>query len=137
MSTRPLAMATVMGAFVPLFSKRTFKHAKLLLVGAILAPGKRPVTAVLRVMGKSPDAHFQHYPRILNRARWSSLAANRLLLTLLLDAFVLEGPVVMGIDETIERRREERKSRRRGSTAIRSARRTPTMSKPGGCAGCA
>ena len=108
MSALPLAMTTVMGAFAPLFSKRTFEHAKLLLVGAILAPGKRTVTAVLRVMGKSTEAHFQNYHRILNRARWSSLAASRMLLTLLLDAFVPEGPVVMGIDETIERRRGEK-----------------------------
>src|SRR5919109_945720 len=108
MSALPLAMTTVMGAFAPLFSKRTFEHAKLLLVGAILAPGKRTVTAVLRVMGKSTDAHVQNDHRLLSRARWSSLAASRMLLTLLLDAFVQEGPVVMGIDETIERRRGEK-----------------------------
>jgi hypothetical protein len=108
MSTPSLAMTTVMRAFAPLFSKRTFEPAKLLLVGAILAPGKRTVTAVLRVMGKSADAHFQNYHRILNRARWSSLAASRMLLNLLLDAFVPEDPVVISIDETIERRRGEK-----------------------------
>jgi hypothetical protein len=108
MSALPLAMTTVMGAFAPLFSKRTFEHAKQLLVGAILAPGRRTVTAVLRVMGKSADAHFQNYHRLLNRACWSSLAAGRILLKLLLDAFVPEGPVVMGIDETVERRRGEK-----------------------------
>ncbi len=100
----------VIGAFAPLFSKRVFALAKLLLVGAIVAPGKRTVTAVLRVMGKSADAHFQNYHRVLNRAQWSSLAAGRILLGLLLDAFVPEGTVVMGLDETIERRRGERLS---------------------------
>jgi hypothetical protein len=51
---------------------------------------------------KSADAHFQNYHRVLNRAQWSSHEAGRMLLGLLLDAFVPEGPVVMGLDETIE-----------------------------------
>jgi hypothetical protein len=108
MSTLPLAMTTVLGTLAPLFSRRTFEHAALWLVGAILAPGKRPVTTLWRVRGKSADAHVQHDHRILNRARWSALAASRMLLTLLLDAFVPEGPVVMGIDETSERWRGEK-----------------------------
>jgi DDE superfamily endonuclease len=104
----PTAVMTVIGAFAPLFSRRIFAYVKLLLVGAILAPGQRTVTAVLRVMGKSAEAHYQNYYRVLNRAHWSSLEASRRLLGLLLDAFVPEGPVIMGIDETIERRRGER-----------------------------
>jgi DDE superfamily endonuclease len=105
MSILPVAVTSVFGAFAPLFSRRVFEHARLLLMGAILAPGRRTVTAALRVMGKSADRHFQNYHRVLNRARWSSLNASRLLLGLLLDTFVPEGPVVIGIDETIERRR--------------------------------
>jgi hypothetical protein len=108
MSALPFAMTTVMGAFAPLLSQRTFEHAKLLPVGAILAPGRRRVTAVLRVMRKSADAHFQNYHRTLNRARWASLAEGRVLLKLLLDAFVPEGLGVMGVDETIARRRGEK-----------------------------
>ena len=108
MASLPFAITIVIGAFAPLFSKRVFALANLLLVGAILTPGKRTVTAVLRVMGKSADIHFQNYHRVLNRAQWSSLEAGRILLGLLLEAFVPEGPVVMGIDETIERRRGER-----------------------------
>jgi hypothetical protein len=101
----PFAMTTVIGAFASLFSKRVFAHATLLLVGAILAPGRRTVAAVLRVMGKSHDGYFQNDHRVLNRARWSPIKASRVRLGLLLDAFVPEGPVVVGIDETIERRR--------------------------------
>ncbi len=83
-----------------------WKWAKLLLVGAILAPGKRTVTACLRVMGLSHERHFPHFHRVLNRARWSSRKVSRVLLTLLLGAFVpLDAPVVLGIDEHIERRR--------------------------------
>jgi hypothetical protein len=105
MLTLPWMVMTMLGAFAPLFSKRVFEHAKLLLAGAILAPGKRTVTAAVRVMGKSADRHFQNYHRGLNRARWSSRKASRILLGLLLDTFVPVVPVVMGIDETIEQRR--------------------------------
>jgi hypothetical protein len=108
MPTLPCATATMIGAFAPLFSIRVFERAKLLLVGAILAPGKRTVTAVLCVPGRSDDSHFQHYHRVLNQAQWSPLKVSRMLLGLLLDACVPEGPVVIGIDGTIERRRGER-----------------------------
>jgi DDE superfamily endonuclease len=105
MPALPLAIATVIGAFAPRFSKRVFEHATPLLVGGILAPGRRTVAAVLRIMGKSQDDHFQTYHRVLNRPRWSPINASRVLLGLLLNAFAPEGPVVIGIDETIERRR--------------------------------
>jgi hypothetical protein len=100
----------VIGAFAPLFSKCVFAHAKRLLVEAILAPGKRTMTAILRVMERSADGHFQNDPLVLSRARWSWLEASRILLELLLKAFVLSGPVVMGIDETIEGQRGEKNS---------------------------
>ena len=117
-----MAMITVMGAFAPLFSRRIFADVKLWLVGAILAPGQRTVTAVLRVMGKRAEAHCQHYDRVLNRAQWSLLEARHRLRPLLLDAFVPEGPVMIGIDETIERRRGERSSARGISRApVRSS----------------
>ena len=72
----------------------------------MLAPGKRTVTAALRVMGLSGEVHFENYHRVLSRAVWSSRHASRILLQLLLAAFVApEAPVILGIDETIERRR--------------------------------
>jgi len=42
---------------------------------------------------------------VLNRAVWSSLGASRILLGLLIVAFAPNGPLVLGIDETLERRR--------------------------------
>jgi len=74
-------------------------------VGALLAPGKRTVTAVLRVLGLEQEPPFQKYHRVLNRARWSSLAVARVLLGLVVETFVATGPVVIGIDDTLERRR--------------------------------
>jgi hypothetical protein len=105
MLTLPLELANLIVAFAPLFSKPVFKHAQVLLVGSLLAPGKRTVTSALRVMGLSDEAHFQNYHRVLNRARWSSLAASRILLSLLVATFAPAGVLVMGLDDTIERRR--------------------------------
>jgi hypothetical protein len=91
--------------FAPLFSKPVWEHAKILLVGAILATGTRTVTACLQVMGLSQQKGFVNYHRVLNRARWSPLAASHLLLRLLLRRFAPEGELVLGLDDTIERRR--------------------------------
>jgi hypothetical protein len=94
--------------FQPLFSKSVWKNAQTLLVGALLAIGKRTVTACLRVMGKSADKHCQNFHRVLNRAQWSALTASRLLLRLLVSTFAPTGELVFGLDDTIERRRGEK-----------------------------
>lgn len=104
----PCEFVALMVAFAPLFSKPVFRHAQVLLVGALLAPAKRTVTSALQVMGLADEAHFQNYHRVLNRARWSSLAASRILLSLLVSAFAPTGAIIMGLDDTIERRRGEK-----------------------------
>jgi len=91
-------------AFAPLFSKPVWESALVLLVGAIVAPGKRTVSAILRVMGMQHEPHFQNYHRVLSRAIWSSRQASRILLQQLVKVFVEDGALVMGIDDTIERR---------------------------------
>jgi DDE superfamily endonuclease len=96
---------TILGAFERLFSERIWKHAKVLLIGAILSPAERTVTAALRVMGLSMEKHFQNYHRVLNRAAWCSLEASRLLLGLLVSTFAMRGPILLGLDDTLERRR--------------------------------
>lgn len=105
MLTLPAGLASLIVAFAPLFSTRVFQSAQALLVGAILAIGKRTVTAALRAMGLDQEKHFQTYHRVLNRAVWSSLSASRILLSLLAHAFAPSGPLIFGLDDTIERRR--------------------------------
>jgi hypothetical protein len=105
MLTLPPDMIALLMAFAPLFSQPVFRHAQVLLVGAILAPGKRTVTAALRVTGLAEERRFQNYHRVLNRARWSSRKAAGVLLRLLVRTFLPRGPVLAGIDETLERRR--------------------------------
>lgn len=105
MLTLPFELTTLIVAFAPLFSKSVWQHVQVLIAGAILAPGKRTVTSALRVMGLSTDEHFQNYHRVLNRAVWSSLEASHILLSLLVAACAPAGVLVMGLDDTIERRR--------------------------------
>ena len=97
--------STILRSFAHLFSKRIWERVQILLAGAILSPAERTVTAALRAVGLSEEKHFQNYHRVLNRAIWSSREASRILLTLLVNAFVLTGPLVFGLDDTIERRR--------------------------------
>jgi hypothetical protein len=101
----PTDIVALLSHFAPLFSRRVWRHVPLLVVGAILTPGRRMVSTVLRTVGLSQEKHFQTYHRVLNRAVWSSLGASRILLRLLVCAFAPQGPLVLGIDETIERRR--------------------------------
>ena len=106
MLTLPTDIMPVIWAFRQVFSERVWDWAQILLVGSILAPHIRTVTAVLRVMGLSHDRQFQNFHRVLNRAKWSGLAASKILLGLLIAAFVATGvPLVIGADETLERRR--------------------------------
>jgi hypothetical protein len=102
----PKGIIHVLRCFEEAFSERVWEWAKVLLMGAILTPGERTVAAILRTMGLSQERQFQNYHRVLNRAKWSSRALSRILLCLLVAIFVPEGaPIVVGIDETIERRR--------------------------------
>jgi DDE superfamily endonuclease len=105
----PARFATVILPFAAMFvQQRTWRHAQTLLLGALLAPGQRTVCAILRIAGLCREQHFVNYHRVLNRAVWHDRLGTRLLLDLLVAAFVPCGPVLLGIDDTIERRRGER-----------------------------
>ncbi len=100
----PPELAPVMIPFRSIFSKSVYRRALVLVVGALLAVRARTVTAALRVMGRDHAPDFGTYHRVLNRAVWSPREAARLLLLQLAGRFMPEGPLVFGIDDTIERR---------------------------------
>jgi hypothetical protein len=109
MRTLPTTMIRVLTPFAPLFSERVFEHAQVLIAGAILTPGKRTGSSALRAMALDQSKTFHRYHRVLSRAKWSSLEASRILLDSLVEAFVPEGaPLVVGVDETLERRQGKR-----------------------------
>lgn len=105
MPTLPAALLHLIVVFAPLFSKRVWEHAKILLLGVLLARGKRTVTSSLRAVGLANETHFENYHRVLNRAKWDALAASRILLRLIIRLLPAGAALVIAADDTIERRR--------------------------------
>ena len=105
----PTEVTALLALFAPLFTSSVWYHAQILIIGAILTPGKRTVTAILSVMGLRQNRHFQNYHRVLNRASWSSRAISRQLLHVLIQVFVPQGPIVLGLDDTLERRQGKKR----------------------------
>jgi len=101
----PAEVTAFLALFAPLFSSSVWSHAQILLIGASLTPGNRTVTAILSVRGLRQSRHLQNYHRVLNRARWSSRAISRPLVLVLVQIFVPHGPILRGLDDTIEWRR--------------------------------
>jgi hypothetical protein len=105
----PIRFATILVAFAPVFVQaRTWQRAQMLVLGALLVPGQRTVCSILRIIGLRRERHFVTWHRVLNRAVWDSRLAARLLVDLLLKTFVPKGPVLLGVDDSIERRRGKR-----------------------------
>src|SRR3954469_8886888 len=98
----PARFAAVILCFAPLFQQRSWRHAEVLLIGAILAPGRRTVASIHRIAGLCRERRCVNYHRVFNRTAWSGRVAARALLGLLLEAFVPHGPVLLGLDDTIE-----------------------------------
>lgn len=104
MNLLPEEFLAFMLPFATVFSKPVWEHAIALVAGAILTPGKRTVSAILRVLGLAKRQDFQTYHRVLNRAKWSSRRVSAILLRQLVEVFAPTGTLMMGLDETIERR---------------------------------
>lgn len=105
MFTPPAEVGAVCAAFASLFTRPSWRRAQALLCGTLLAPANHVLTAALRALGLASDAGFQNYHRLLNRARWSAREAAGILLRMLVTAFAPTGPLILGLDETVERRR--------------------------------
>ena len=104
----PADIMLLLTQFAPLVSRRTWRHVPILIVGAVRAPGRRMVSSAFRAVGLAQVPTLQSYHRVLNRAVWSSLGTSRIRLRLLVAAVAPSGPLVLGIAETIERRRGKR-----------------------------
>lgn len=105
MPSLPVERIVLLAPFAQLFAEPVWRHAQVLVVGAILAPGKRTVRSCLRGLGVAWEAHFTNYHRVVNCAQWFTLQAGKILLGVLVTAFVPSGAViVLGADDTGERR---------------------------------
>lgn len=105
MLTLPEEFSKQISVFAPLFSKKVFEHAKVLILGCLLSVGKRTVCGCLKTLGLDSQTRFHKYHRVLSLAKWSAYQASHRLLKLLVDTFCQgEKTLVFGIDETLERR---------------------------------
>src|SRR6516225_1979601 len=100
----PPALIPFMAVFRVFFTAPVWRHVLVLVAGAVLAPGKRTVSQILRVMGLAGQPGLNRYHEVLNRARWDARDVARRLLLHLLAALLPTGEVVIAIDDTIERR---------------------------------
>lgn len=101
----PPEIIGVLAAFQPAFTNPTWRKAMLLVIGTLLAHGRRTVTVALRHVGLSHDPNFSCYHQVLNRAQWSALDLSRRLLQLLVQRFVATGGrITIAVDEHLERR---------------------------------
>jgi hypothetical protein len=97
-------MAAILNSFSHLFTLPTWAHIQILLLGAILCQGARRVSSILRVMGLSQEKRFEKYHRVLNRTKWNSMAGAKILLGLLVQLLPASLPILIVVDDTIERR---------------------------------
>src|ERR687893_2815861 len=90
--------------FAAALGRQTWRRAVVLVAGALLSPGRRTVTSALRAAGLGNAPGFANHHRVLSEGHWSGLALAERLLALLVAAFVPHGPVVVALDDTLERR---------------------------------
>lgn len=99
------AILALLHPFSILFSKPSWKESLTLFLGTLICTGKPKVCSALRVMGLSGEVGFSKYRHLLNRATWSSLQAAKILFFMLVAFIGENAPVVLFIDETLERRK--------------------------------
>lgn len=129
MSSLSPAILSILAPFAVLFSEPVWNNALTLFMGAILCRGKRTVCAALRIMGLSHETSFAKYHHVLNRVEWSPLSAARILLGLLVRTTGRNTPLVMFIDETLERRKGPKiKAKGYYRDAVRSSKNTVVKS---------
>src|SRR5271166_3696123 len=104
MTFLPEIILATFAPFTTLFLKpKTASKALLLLAGAILCRGGRTVCAALKILGMEGEERFDKYHRVLSRDSWKPLEGSKILLKQLMGN--MAGPLVVAVDEHIERRR--------------------------------
>lgn len=101
MFSLPFEFSIFLDSFRQLFSSSVWANAQVLVMGTILCQGNRIVSSALQAVGLGEDPKYRNFHNVLSRARWSSLAAAKILLGLLLFFFIPSGFVMIGIDETL------------------------------------
>ncbi len=100
----PEVILSLLANFAHIFTKSTWKYAQSLLMGALLCTGKRTVSSALRAMGLAHERRFERYHRVLSKAKWDGIGLAKILLGLLVMFLPKDAPILVAMDETIERR---------------------------------
>lgn len=77
MISLPEEFSKQISVFAPLFSKKVFEHAKVLMLGCLLSVGKRTVCGCLKTLGLDSQTRFHKYHRVLSLAKWSAYQASQ------------------------------------------------------------
>lgn len=101
----PAEIIPILFHFAPAFTLPSHRKGVTLVIGTLLARGRRTVASALRAVGKGEDRGWSKYHHLLNRCQWSGLQVSQLLLNLIVATFVRYGEwIVIAVDETLERR---------------------------------
>jgi len=105
MITIPTGFQETISYFSFAFRKDVWQKVQLLLLGAIICPGSRTVCNVLRSVGLQWERNFPKYHRVLSQDKWSAFKISKVLFRIVINTFVPKSePIILGIDDTIERR---------------------------------
>lgn len=91
--------------FAEAFTPATFQRVQLLVVAAILTPGRRTVSNLLRTVGALADGATSNYHRVLSQAKWSGLRLAALLARFVLRHFWPQGRIRLVGDDTVDEHR--------------------------------
>src|SRR3954463_11196688 len=103
------AMESWLLPFAAMFTRPSWLNAVALATGALLCLNRRTVCAALRAMDGAADRGFSRFHRFLSYAQWPGLPGSHILLGPPQGGVVPEGePLVIGVDDSVERRRGAR-----------------------------
>ena len=104
----PASIVPTLLPCAPLFTAPTWRPVQVLVTGTLLAQGPRTVAAARRVMGLAHEPRFERDHRVLSRGRWSGVQGSQILLGLLMALLPPGWPILVVVDETLERRKGAR-----------------------------
>ena len=91
--------------FAPAFFHPTYQRFLVLTVAAILTTGRRTIVNLLRTVGDLQHGDPSSYQHVLSMRRWSMMTLARILIRIILDHFVGDGPVMLAGDDTVDEHR--------------------------------
>jgi hypothetical protein len=101
----PSAAEPLFMSFSIAFTQPTFQRILPLMAGAILARGRRTVTAVYDTVRPVIDGHVSTYHRVFSRASWSLWPLGKILAAAVLRFIPADEPVLVPMDDTTTQHR--------------------------------